>query len=67
LQQSLQAVTITTPPRIPFPPLLHWLLPCRSSGLWEALGQLPLEQQYVLLCLPAIGQSHTLMLPPAGD
>jgi hypothetical protein len=38
----------------------------RYSGLWEALAKLPLQQQFVLLCLAAIGQSHVLLLPPAG-
>lgn len=34
--------------------------------MWEAVAKLPVVQQYVLLCLPAIGQGHVLLLPPAG-
>ncbi|KAF8056255.1 UGP3 [Scenedesmus sp. PABB004] len=39
--------------------------PGRGTGLWEALAALPLEQRFVLLALPVIGQRHVLMLPPA--
>eukprot|EP00775_Hariotina_reticulata_P001593 gene1593-1933_t len=38
-----------------------------GSGMWDALLQLPLEQQYVLMCLPLIGQKHILMLAPTGN
>jgi hypothetical protein len=40
---------------------------CSWTGLWEAVESLPLEQQYVLMCLPVIGQRHILMMPPAGE
>jgi hypothetical protein len=39
---------------------------CSWTGLWDAVESLPLEQQYVLMCLPVIGQCHVLMMPPAG-
>jgi hypothetical protein len=39
---------------------------CSWTGLWDVVEQLPLEQQYVLMCLPVIGQRHVLMMPPAG-
>lgn len=38
----------------------------RHPLMWQLLDQLPLEQQYALKCLPAIGQAHVLMLAPAG-
>lgn len=40
---------------------------CSGMGLWQAVEQLPLDQQYVLYCLPVIGQQHVLMLQPAGE
>jgi hypothetical protein len=40
---------------------------CSWTGLWEAVEGLPQEQQYVLMCLPVIGQRHILMMPPAGE
>lgn len=46
--------------------LLLLLLWRRFTGVWEAVAKLPLLQQYVLLCLPAIGQGHVLLLPPPG-
>ncbi|WIA22182.1 hypothetical protein OEZ85_004516 [Tetradesmus obliquus] len=42
-----------------FKPAMDW------TGLWEAVESLPLEQQYVLMALPVIGQRHVLMMPPA--
>eukprot|EP00879_Flechtneria_rotunda_P005108 GHRR01005389.1.p1 GENE.GHRR01005389.1~~GHRR01005389.1.p1 ORF type:complete len:883 (+),score=260.17 GHRR01005389.1:598-3246(+) len=35
-----------------------------GTGLLDAMSQLPLDQQYVLMCLPVMGQKHVLMLPP---
>eukprot|EP00879_Flechtneria_rotunda_P025215 GHRR01026784.1.p1 GENE.GHRR01026784.1~~GHRR01026784.1.p1 ORF type:complete len:347 (+),score=104.30 GHRR01026784.1:1049-2089(+) len=37
---------------------------CSGTGLLDAMSQLPLDQQYVLMCLPVMGQKHVLMLPP---
>jgi hypothetical protein len=36
------------------------------APLWAALAALPPEQQYAIKVLPAIGQGHLLMVPPAG-
>lgn len=39
----------------------------RLAPLWRAVSELSPEEQYVIKCLPAIGQRHLLVLPPAGE
>jgi hypothetical protein len=47
------------------PSFQHFQRSTDGVGLWEAVSELPLDQQYVLCCLPIIGQRHIFMLPPA--
>lgn len=40
---------------------------CRSQQVVELVLGMPLEEQYVLLCLPAMGQQHVLVPEHDGE
>lgn len=46
---------------------LAFLAMTKWHPFWEAVAKLPVDEQYVLLCLPAIRQQHVVLVAPEGQ